>query len=239
MPMNMVRMPAWAGSTGVALLVWASAAAAQPALEVVGGNAFDLGDVYRGTVATKVLTLRNTGSDTLRIGRVDVSCGCTGTRTSREQIAPGDTASLFITFNSSNFAGPVHKTVTVHTNIPGTESVPITFSGKVVEEISLSVRYLMFQNAKLRETTTSTFRVTNGGTRPLTLLGFRSILKGLKLSLPARPIAPGESAEVTVEFTPEAPAPILTDGVFITTDNAHQGDVYLSIYGNVVDKAGQ
>lgn len=237
--MRKTRIPAWSGRVVGLLLLCVSGTVAQPALEIVEGSSFDLGNVYRGMVATKVLTLHNSGSDTLRIGHVDVSCGCTGTRTSRENIAPGDTGSLFISFNSSNFAGPVHKTVTVHTNIPGTETVLITFSGKVIEEISLSVRYLMFQNAKVHETTASTFRVSNGGTQPLSLLGFRSVLKGLALTLPSTPIPPGESAEVVVEFTPETAAPILTDGVFVSTNNAHQAEIYLSIYGNVIDKTGQ
>jgi hypothetical protein len=210
-------------------------ALAQPALEVAEGSSFDLGNVYRGVVATKVLTLRNTGKDTLFIGKVDVSCGCTGTRTSRDAIAPGDTASLFISFNSSNFAGPVHKTVTIHTNIPGSESVTVAFTGKVVEEISLSVRYLMFQNAQLHGQIVSTFRVTNGGTEPLSLRSYRTQLKGLLLKLPPEPIPPGESAVVTVEFTPEIVAPVLTDGVFITTSNPHQPEIYLSVYGNIVE----
>jgi hypothetical protein len=210
---------------------------AQPSLQIVEGASFDLGNVYRGVVATKILTLRNTGNDTLRIGKVDVSCGCTGTRTSRDAIAPGDTGSLFISFNSSNFAGPVHKTVTVHTNVPGSESAMITFTGKVIEEISLSVRYLMFQNARLHESGNSSFRVTNAGTEPLSLRGFRTQLKGLTLKLPSEPILPGESAEVAVEFTPEAVAPVLTDGVFITTNNTHQSEIYLSVYGNVVEKS--
>jgi hypothetical protein len=95
----------------------------------------------------------------------------------------------------------------------------------------------MFQNARLHEVVTSTFKVTNGGTEPLTLRGFRTQLKGLALKLPIGAIPPGESAEVVVEFTPEAAAPILTDGVFITTNNTHQSEVYLSVYGNVVGKS--
>jgi hypothetical protein len=208
---------------------------AQPAVTIAEGNSFDLGNIYRGVIATKDLTLQNTGNDTLRIGKVDVSCGCTGTRMSREVVAPGDTASLFISFNSSNFAGPIHKTVMIHTNVPGSESVVVSFSGKVVEEVTVSVQYLMFQNVKVRHQSSATFRISNSGSEPLALRGFRTQLKGFSLRLPKDPIPPGESAEVAVEFTPQDIIPVLTDGVFITTSNRHQPEIYLSVYGNIVD----
>ena len=73
---------------------------------------FDLGKIDRGVVAKKELTIKNAGTEKLVLGNVEVSCGCTGTVVSNKELLPGDTTSLLITFNSKNFNGPVHKTVT-------------------------------------------------------------------------------------------------------------------------------
>jgi hypothetical protein len=68
---------------------------------------------------------------------------------------------------------------------------------------------------------------------PLSLTGYRTQLKGLVLKLPPDPIPPGGTGEIHAEFTPEAPSPMLTEGVFVTTNNMRQPEVYLQVYGGV------
>jgi hypothetical protein len=75
--------------------------------------------------------------------------------------------------------------------------------------------------------------VANNGMTPLSLTGFRTQLKGLVLKLPPDPIPPGGTGEIRAEFTPEAPANMLTEGVFVTTNNMRQPEVYLQVYGGV------
>ncbi|MEW6509959.1 MAG: DUF1573 domain-containing protein [Bacteroidota bacterium] len=213
-------------------VVAATSSPAQPVLSVQGGTTFDLGRVYRGSVIERLLTLKNTGSDTLHLARVDVSCGCTGTMVSSKAIPPGGSGTLKITFNSKNFAGPVHKTVTVRSNAAGHEETVISFTADVVDEILLTPQNLLFRNAEVDRVNVTTITVTNNGSTPLGLTAFRTQLKGLILKLPSSPIQPGATAEIRAEFTPEAAAPLISDGVFVKTTNDRQPELFVQVFGN-------
>ena len=62
---------------GIFLLLGTDIVRAQPKL-VVDGGTFDLDTLNAGTVAERKITLKNTGSEELILGKVEPSCGCTG-----------------------------------------------------------------------------------------------------------------------------------------------------------------
>ncbi len=217
----------------IALLLGSALSAdAQPKLDFVGGAKFNLGTIYRGAVAERHITLKNAGSDTLLISRVDVSCGCTGTMVSRDHIAPGDTGSLLITFNSKNFRGPVHKTVTVSSNDPNQPQAVIQFDGTVMEDVVMTPEYLWFQDAEVGAKNTRTLTIKNAGSAALQLKTCSSDLKGLTLTLPAEPLQPGASVQLPVVFTPTAASPVLAERMIITTSDPHQPELVIAVYGN-------
>ena len=82
----------------------------QPALTVVGGTRFSFGDITSTSPVERIVTLRNTGTDTLVIEDVLAICGCTGTLLSSDHIAPHDSGSLSISFNPGSFSGKVLRT---------------------------------------------------------------------------------------------------------------------------------
>jgi len=222
-----------AGSLSIPLVlitVSIGCAFGQPKLEVAEGTKFDFGPINRGTVATKNLTLKNIGTDTLIIGRVEVSCGCTGTMVSSSRIAPGGSGALAITFNSKNFSGPVHKSVTINSNASRTV---VEFGATVVVEVKLTPEQFLFREAKAGMLSTATITVRNEGKETLILTGFRSQLAGFTVNLPAKGIEPGKSAEIVAVFAPRDAIPVLSDGVFINTSNPRQSEIYIPIYGNV------
>lgn len=218
---------------GIASAVWCIiTASAQPKLEVGGGGSFDLGKIYRGAVVDRQLSIRNPGSDTLRLGRVDVSCGCTGTVVSNDRIPPGGSGTLRITFHSQNFTGPVHKSVTVHSNADGTPETVIQFTAQVIDEIGLNPQTLLFRNADVRRLNVVTISVSNNSAAPLSLTGYRTQMKGLVLKLPVEPIPPGGTVDIRAEFTPEAAVSLISEGVFLTTSNERRPEIYIQIFGN-------
>ena len=202
-------------------------------LAVLEGTQFDFGKIYRGSVMERTLTLKNAGTDTLVMGNIGVSCGCTGAMVTADRIAPGESGSVRITFNSKNFVGPVHKTVTLNSNGDSLGYTIIEFTATVIDEIGLNPQSIIVPGAEVNKTSTLILTVTNSGMTPLSLTGFRTDLKGLVLKLPPAPIPPGGTGEIHVEFTPEAPSPMLTDGVFVTTNNMRQPELYLQVYGGV------
>jgi hypothetical protein len=223
-------------TVALAVLIGASAGAQlKPAakLVVTEGTQFDFGKIYRGSVMERQLTLKNAGTDTLVMGNIGVSCGCTGAMVTAERIPPGGTGSVRITFNSKNFAGPVHKTVTLNSNGDSLGYTIIEFTASVIDEIGLNPQSILVPGAEVNKTSTVILTVTNNGMTPLSLTGYRTQLKGLVLKLPPDPIPPGGTVELRAEFTPEAPSSMLTEGVFVTTNNMRQPEVYLQVYGGV------
>lgn len=226
----------WTTTAILAVLITAGAGSqSRPAakLEVLEGTHFDFGKIYRGSVMDRTLTLKNGGKDTLVMGTIGVSCGCTGAMVTADRIPPGGAGSLRITFNSKNFVGPVHKTVTLNSNGDSLGYTTIEFTALVIDEIGLNPQSIILPDAEVNKLTTLSLTVTNNGMTPLALTGYRSQLKGLVLKLPAQAIPPGGTAEIHVEFTPQAPSPMLTDGVFVTTNSMRQPEVYLQVYGGV------
>ena len=217
----------------LALSISSLSAVAQPKLVIVEGNKFDLGKIDRGVVATKRLTLKNVGNQKLDIGNVEVSCGCTGTVVSKKELKTGDTTSLLITFNSKNFNGPVHKTVTVNSNSEGSPRTLIEFTATVIEDLSFTPMQFYFKDAEVGRKSTATITVKNESNKELMITGYRSQLEDFVVKYPPKAIAPGESMQLTAEFTPRKAVPVLSSNVTITTSSQTQSEVYIYIFGNV------
>lgn len=205
---------------------------AQPKLEIVEGTTLDFGSVNKGEIITKDITLKNTGTETLLIGQVQASCGCTGTLVSSDHIAPGKTGSLQITFNSKNFSGPVHKSITINSNAGSDAKTVLQFAVTVIEEVKVLSGYFMFRDAMVGRASTYSIKVRNEGAEAFEITGSKTQLGGFSIKLPTKPIMPGESVDIVATLTPKA-VTTLSDGVFLTTTNAHQPEVYVRILGNV------
>ena len=90
---------------------------AQPAMEFESKKV-DFGNILEGTISTHRFKYKNTGNQPLVVEHVSVTCGCTAPQWSKAALQPGDTASIYIEFNSANKMGPVSKGVNLMTNCP-------------------------------------------------------------------------------------------------------------------------
>ena len=77
---------------------------------------FDFGDITQGDKVAKKFVFRNTGSEPLMILNVQTTCGCTASDWPKTPLAPGDSNSIQVTFNSAKKQGRINKIVTVYTN---------------------------------------------------------------------------------------------------------------------------
>lgn len=104
----------------------ASAANSRTVTDLVGaeGNAqfafakesHDFGVIDEGTIAKHDFTFTNTGDSPLIITNASGSCGCTVPSWPREPIAPGETGTIHVEFNSTNRTGAQTKQVTLTAN---------------------------------------------------------------------------------------------------------------------------
>lgn len=84
---------------------------------VLDSAAFNFGELIEGDKAEHTFQLVNTGSKNFVISRAEGSCGCTVPEYPKDPVAPGDTASIKVTFNSAGKQDEQNKTVTVHCNV--------------------------------------------------------------------------------------------------------------------------
>ncbi|MDQ1087699.1 hypothetical protein QE357_000897 [Siphonobacter sp. BAB-5404] len=92
----------------------------------------DLGKVTEGDTLLHRFAFKNTGNAPLVIQSASASCGCTVPIIPTAAIAPGDTASLLVKFNSKNKVGANTKTVTVMANTKP-ETTTVAFKVEVLE----------------------------------------------------------------------------------------------------------
>jgi hypothetical protein len=76
----------------------------------------NFGAIEEGVVAKHDFTFTNTGDAPLIITNASGSCGCTVPSWPKEPIAPGETGTIHVEFNSNNRTGNQTKTVTLSSN---------------------------------------------------------------------------------------------------------------------------
>ncbi len=215
------------------LAICCSRSFAQPSIRVVEGATFSFGSIIRGEVVERTLTIENSGKDTLNIVRVDVSCGCTGSMLSNDRIPPQERGTLRITFNSKNFRGAFHKSLTVNSNAADNPHLVVEFDGTIEEDVTVAPEYIWFEDAALGVRSAKSITVANTGKTPLTLIGYAVQTDGVHLVLPTSPIKPGGSIDISLEFTPVKATSVVSDRLVIRTDNPRQPEVSLGFYGNI------
>ena len=206
---------------------------AQPKLHVEGGTKLDFGTILRGDVVDRKVRVKNNGTDTLVLNRVVPSCGCTGAVASGDHIPPGKSGMVEITFNSANFTGQVHKTVTIETNVPDSPRTVVEFTANIIDEITLTPAQCFFKDAQVGKTVSLTIEIKNMGKESFRLTEYRTKLEGFNVELPTGEIKPGETTHVVTNFTPSKVVPVIYDALFINTSNPHRSELYIPIYGNV------
>lgn len=78
----------------------------------------DYGKINAGTTNTMSFSLTNKGNAPLVIRKVKASCGCTAPQPQKMLLAPGETTTIDVTYNSHGKEGKQNQTVTVITNDP-------------------------------------------------------------------------------------------------------------------------
>lgn len=214
------------------LFLLTMAAAAQPSISIVGGDTFSLDTLMAGTIAEHTIVVRNSGDAPLEIEKVEAACGCTGTMMSSQSIPPGGTGELLITFNSKNFSGNAHKSVSIVSNDPKKKNHRVDFDAFVIQELQISESRFLFKDAVVGERKSASVTLTNNSKKNLELKGYETNLAGLTLKHPSV-VPPGESVELVAEYLPKEPKRSLSSNVSIKTSSESKPEILLYVFGSV------
>jgi rhodanese-related sulfurtransferase len=102
----------------LAVLAIGLAVSAAPQIEA-DSDTYDFGTILEGYAIEHTFVLTNTGDETLLIRDVQVTCGCTTTELTTNELAPGQSVELHALVGTSGFGGrDITKTIKVFTNDP-------------------------------------------------------------------------------------------------------------------------
>lgn len=94
---------------------------------------YDFGTVVSGEKVSQIFTFKNTGTEPLILINAKGSCGCTVPRWPKDPIAPGETASIEVSFNSKNKKGKRNQKVTITANTNPAQSF-VYLKGEVITD---------------------------------------------------------------------------------------------------------
>ncbi len=97
---------------------------------------FDFGTIAEGAVVEHTFVFTNAGTDTLIIGQVRASCGCTAALLSANRIPPQAKGEIKTTFKTKGRSGKQKKTLTVFSNDPETPAKTLIFRAVIEQNAS-------------------------------------------------------------------------------------------------------
>src|SRR5262249_19941213 len=124
----------------------------------------DMGTVAKGDKITSEFVIRNDGDAVLEITNVQPACGCTVADFDKT-VPPGKTGKGRTVVDTTNFAGPISKGVTVFTNDPDVPQIELTVRAKVEPYISVKpgyARYITVQGEPLEGNIVQTLWASDG-----------------------------------------------------------------------------
>ena len=115
----------------------------------------------------------NAGETTLLLKGGPTSCRCTGTKIERDQIPPGESAKVTVTFAADEKPGPYRETAKIRTNDPRQREVTLIITGRITVTVRAVPSELVFSRLSVDESATGQFRLLCYLDEPLEVLGHK------------------------------------------------------------------
>jgi hypothetical protein len=201
----------------------------------------DYGTVPKGDKLDWSFEIRNTGTADLQVIAAKPSCGCTVADFDKV-IKPGATGKVTAHVDTTAFAGPISKGITLETNDPSTPTSQLTIHAIVKPFVEAHpagfVRYTLLQGDAETQSVTlyseedDPFEIVKiESPDAWTKVNYRKIEKPEELAKEVgRPGQNQYKLDITVGG-PDAKVGPLFDRIHIVTNSKHQPDYYISISG--------
>jgi hypothetical protein len=165
----------------------------------------DLGTIYAGVKKQGKIVLTNTGNDTLRIYSIQPSCGCTTVKQPKAILLPFESDVAEIEFNSSGYRGKVEKHITIITNDPLYQNIPVKLIADVIEELVCTngSSLIWFGNVSPGKTLTQGTSLKNISDHKIKIKNFTTSSPSIVVLLEKKTLNPNDTLSVQVTVQPE------------------------------------
>ncbi len=130
---------------------------------------YDFGAVGSGDKVMHNYAFTNAGQEILIIKEVRPSCGCIAALVSSNEIAPGGTGVVKVTFHTEKYTGRQTRTVSVYSNDPGQPEVDLTIQGNIEAEFALEPESVQFGDIEKGTSITKAIKLIQLGKEELIL----------------------------------------------------------------------
>lgn len=177
----------------------------------------------------------NTGTEPVAIVKARASCGCTAPEYSRDAVAPGDTASVTVTYNPAGRPGAFHKYVAVDLSFPDSRQrldirgtvigAPASVSGRYPVQCAAGLRLgrgaVMMGEIAKGKMKTIFLNVYNSSDSTLSV-HFENVPAYIDMRATPSDIPPGEQASVSVFYNAATCRMygLVTDSVTVHVNNS-------------------
>lgn len=168
------------------------------------GTSHNFGEVKQNSVVMHRFEFTNSGKDTLHIGTVRTSCGCTAAMVSAAAIAPGATGTIEAKFNTRGRKGPQQKSITIETSADRNDDIVLQLKATILVPYPTTPDYIRFSECVVGRSDTVAITLMNKTAKSIQIGQPFSSDPHITLSLNKNDLGPGEQAVVTAVILPDA-----------------------------------
>jgi uncharacterized cupredoxin-like copper-binding protein len=211
---------------------------------VAQNNEHDFGEVQEGTSVTHNFIVSNSGGDVLKISNVRASCGCTAASPEKKELAPGESTTIKVSFNSSGREGHQEKYVYVNSNDPKTPELKLKFTcdviknDKNVSQLTPQIKFASDQHdfGKVKEgkIVDYVFDFKNEGKSTLEIKDIKTSCGCTAALVSKKKIEPGQQGTLRVELDTKNRTGRMSRTISVRTNDPEQPDKVLTIYAEVI-----
>ncbi|MBD3410113.1 MAG: DUF1573 domain-containing protein [Ignavibacteriales bacterium] len=230
-----------------AFIVLCGAASAQLSEPQISSQqtVYDFGRMFQGDTVKYSFIVSNTGGDLLKIEKVISTCGCTVAERSKDELKPGESATITVAFDTRDRIGPQTKLVAIQTNDPNTRYFRLTLRGEIVEkpiDVENAPAIAFESNAHDFGTVTEgdvlecEFTIRNDGASPLIIKDVMTSC-GCTVAAPEKTaLDPGERAGLLVEFDTKNRHGRTTRTITVVSNDPRKPYAILTVYAVIQNK---
>lgn len=204
----------------------------------------NFGDVTQGESVTTSFVITNSGGDLLEIKNVQATCGCTAAKPDKNQLKPGESTKLDVTFNSKGRNGYQEKQVRVSTNDPDNKEIILTIKCMVVAsnqtnsktegpKIDFPKTQHNFGKVNEGKVYQHTFNFTNSGNSVLKIKDVKTSCGCAVAEISTKEIKPGESASLKVELDTAKRKGRMSRSITIMSNDPDTPNKVLTLYAEI------
>lgn len=208
---------------------------AQPKIEIVGGDSYDWGTVKPTQDPLKAkVKIKNVGNEVLKITEVKPGCGCTTAPLDKNELKPGEEATLDVTLRIAGYSGNVVKSIRIASNDPNNPSKYLYLKANVFHPISVTpTSYFAFNEMTVGQEATAKVTLKNNTNESIIISDVQVAPENLNVNLPKKlTLKAGESFEIVAKVVPDKKG-YFNCTVKMKTSNPDQKEIVIPGYGNV------